>query len=122
MMSMMGLWCCHPEADGPWDERPECCIICGLPSLSVLADSTGRESSDEPCVVSVSVGTEWLDDWVGVTPEQPEQPIQIGTLTGPGQFEVDGSDEPTHPFCTFRQAYPYVKHCIHKYHCMEVSR
>lgn len=62
-------------------ELEEFCAICGGPSACSASSCAATLNR------SFDTSTEWLDDWCGVTPEQPEQPISIGKYTFAGCFE-----------------------------------
>lgn len=68
-----------------WDEF---CVICGGPPYP-----------DKPSPAAQSApfpkATAWLQDWVGVTPEEPEEPIDIGTCNGHGCWELFEPEDQT---------------------------
>lgn len=61
-----------------WDEF---CVICGGPPYP---DKPSPAAQNAP----FPKATAWLQDWVGVTPEEPEEPINIGTYNGRGCWKL----------------------------------
>jgi len=66
-----------------WDEF---CAVCGGPPRSDKFLCTAGLN------LTANISTDWLDDWVGVTPEQPDQPSNIGTYNDHGCFEQPHND------------------------------
>lgn len=71
-----------------WEEF---CVVCGgPPDFNSMSSTAGRSGATR-------ISTDWLSDWQGVTPEQPDQPIDIGRYDGHGCWRLPDFDDAQMP-------------------------